>query len=369
MKKTVIISSAALAVIAGLGCDRLPSYTQWERRYAGPDGVYPFAIIRAPDSGYAAVSEIRDHWTGATGVWLLRLDEEGDTLWARGWTIGQGTTPDDILITRDGEYCVAGRTDNPRANTPFVAVVERLWGGLVGCDTWPELRGNGPCRVAPADSGALMMACETSEPSLFRTDIQLQRMTKHGYIYWSRHYTLDSMITGFRDLAVLSGGAYCLVGNDWAMGVSRTGDSLWFRDYRALGSVHFLSAEPTADSGLVLAGSVYTDSGAKIIAVKTSSTGELIWNRRVDVPPSAGWGTCAGEDGSNYVLGEIDGVNTLDDGDGIIVKLNPEGEIEWQRVFRGTEYGPFVSAVRADDGDLLVLGYGGDGLCMLKMAP
>jgi len=365
--KNALAVVVVLAVLSGLGCDRLPSYAQWERHFSGPDFVEPVAIIRAPDSGYAVIAEIRDRWTSATGVWLLRLDDEGDTLWTRGWAIGQSTVPDDVLIAQDGEYCVSGRTNNPCANTPFLALADEIWGMMVGCDTWPELTGDGPCHVSSADSGALMLACQTHSPNPFRANILLQRIAPYGYVYWSRFYTLDTTTAGFRDLTALPGGNYCLVGAEWAMGVSRTGDSLWFRDYRSLGSVDFHDACATSDGGLLLSGSVYTETGARMLCARTDSLGSLVWSYQVSDPPSGGRAGIQSSLGACYVVGSFG--RDMESG-GLVIKLNSQGQPEWQRELVEADDGWFVAIAEAPDRDLVVLGYSGnDGLCLVKMTP
>jgi len=359
VKKTVLVTLAVLVIIAGLSCDRLPSYAQWERRYAGPDFVEPVAIIRAPDSGYAVIAAIRDKWTRATGVWLLRLNDEGDTLWTRCYTIGLNTWPDAIESAPDGGFFISGRTDAK----PFLLYTRRD-GELMEHPTWPSYSGGLSCPIATGADGTVVMAGDADYHTVFA-----QRVESSGGQYWARTYSLDVDIPFLRTLARMSGGGYVLGGSDWGIGLSESGDSLWSRDYGSLGAVDFRDACATADSGCLLSGSIYTDSGARIICTKVNGAGEVAWSAQVSDPPAAGWSGFSGSDGSHYVVGDFDSETRYMDRDGIIVKFNSSGGVEWQRELTGADRGSLVSIAESPDGDLVVLGYGGDGLCLVKMTP
>jgi hypothetical protein len=350
----------AFCLVAGPSCDRLARNVEWERTYGGPDLVEPVAIVRSPDSGYVVLANIMDKWTRAEGVWLLRLDEDGDTLWTRAFIIGGQTEADDLVPSSDGGFVVSGRTDAPDGSTPFLATV-RAYGDVVTKYTWPELRGSGLCRIAGAAEGTVVMAGDHGWNTAF-----VQRATPTGYVVWATTCSLESKHPWVRDIARLASGAYFICGDDFGLGVSDTGEHLWSRDYSSLGSVEFRAVDTAVDGGLFLGGCVYTEKGSRIICARVTSTGELMWSRRVDDPPASGWSVCAGSGGSCYVVG---GTDETDSDDGILVKFDAEGNIEWQREFNGPGYGSMVSATQAPDGDIVTLGSANEKLQVLKVHP
>jgi len=357
--KNALAVAVVLAVVSGLSCDRLPSYAQWERRYAGPDFVEPVAVIRAPDSGYAVIAAIRDKWTRATGVWLLRLNDEGDTLWTRCYAIGLTTWPDAIEPGPDGGFFISGRTDAK----PFLLYARRD-GELMEHPTWPSYSGGLSCPIATGAGGTVVMAGDADYHTVFA-----QRVESSGGQYWSRTYSLDVDIPFLRTLARLSGGGYVLGGSDWGIGLSESGDSLWARGYDNLGTVDLRDACATSDGGLFLSGSIYTESGSRMFCAKTDSLGSVLWSYQVSDPLAGGAAGLESSLGAYYVVGGFDSKTRYMENDGLILKLNSQGQLEWQRELVEAESGQFVSIAEAPDGDLVVLGYGGDGLCLVKMTP
>ncbi len=359
--KSSLLVLVGLCLVAGPGCDRPARYVVWERTYAGPDLVSPVAIVRSPDSGYVVLANITDKWTRAEGVWLLRLDDEGDTLWTRSFIIGAQTEADDIIPALDGGFVVSGRTDAPDDGTPFLATI-RAYGDLVTKYTWPELDGTEHCCIAEAEEGTVVM---DGEGHGWNTAF-VQRAWPAGYVVWATTCSLTSQHPWLRDIVRAGSGGYFICGDDFGLGISETGEKLWSRDYSGLGSIEFRAADAASNGGFFLAGCVYTATGSRIICARIDSTGDLKWSQRVDDPPADGCSVCAGGDGGCYVVGRT---NETDSDDGIVVKFDSTGGIEWQREFNGPGYGSMVSATQAPDGGLFILAGANEELQVLRVQP
>jgi hypothetical protein len=357
----VLLGLAVFCLVAGPGCDRTGRYVEWERTYAGPDLVEPVAIVRSPDSGYVVLANITDRWTRAEGVWLLRLDDGGETLWTRSFIIGAETRADDIVAASDGWILVSGRTDLPDSgSTPFLAQITS-WGNVWHPCTFQNLRGIWPCLMAGAPDSSVVMAGGSGSKTAF-----VQRTTYTGYAYWDTNCSLPGEFPALADLRRTDNDSYFLCGRSFGIGLSESRGVLWVRDYSNLGSVEFRAADAASDGGFFLAGCVYTETGSRIICARIDSAGDLQWSRRVDDPPASGCSVCGGSDGTCYVVGRT---NETDSDDGIVVKFDATGGIEWQREFNGPGYGAMVSATRAPDGDIVVLGSANQELRLLKLEP
>jgi hypothetical protein len=79
----------------------------WTKSFA-PDGAstQARAMTRTHDSGYMVAGEIR--WQDSTRVWLVKLDENGDTLWTCVLGGPEDETAYDIEQTGDLGYVIAG---------------------------------------------------------------------------------------------------------------------------------------------------------------------------------------------------------------------------------------------------------------------
>jgi hypothetical protein len=114
----------------------------WARTYPGDEeaGVYPKTVEQTPDGGYVIVGMHSDD------VWLIKTDSEGDTLWTR--TIG-GAEIDWAEygeMTSDGGYVIIGRTESFGAGETDLWLIktdengDTLWTVTYGGASWD--RGN-----------------------------------------------------------------------------------------------------------------------------------------------------------------------------------------------------------------------------------
>ena len=88
---------------------------EWTKRYANSEGRM---IIRHPEGGYVLTGN--DRGPGGTKALIMRLDENGDSLWTKTITGAGGNS---IRLTADGGFIVAGFTlyTPERKNDAFVA--------------------------------------------------------------------------------------------------------------------------------------------------------------------------------------------------------------------------------------------------------
>jgi hypothetical protein len=86
--------------------------TIWTKIYGGIDTDIAYSIQQTPDSGYIIAGETNSFGTGSRDVYLLRTDANGNELWS---TIYGGDTTDigySVQPTSDGGYIIAGQTES-----------------------------------------------------------------------------------------------------------------------------------------------------------------------------------------------------------------------------------------------------------------
>ncbi|MEO0256565.1 MAG: hypothetical protein ABIM74_04655 [candidate division WOR-3 bacterium] len=147
------------------------------------------------------------------------------------------------------------------------------------------------------------------------------------------------------------------------------------RVYGGQGDDWVYSMVSCPDGGFVLAGYTrgFGSRGADVLVVKMGFTGE----------PE--WATAAGGPGSEYansVIRTIDGgfvvagyTRSFGSGgaDALIMKLGPDGELDWARVIGGAGNDCINSLLQMPDGDLLLAGYttsygsGGSDMLLLRL--
>jgi hypothetical protein len=265
----------------------VPSRAQitFERTY-GP-GAHGSSVEQTSDGGYIIAG-----WIGGEpgGVYLIKTDANGDTLWTRTctygalWSGGLSAKP-----TFDGGYVITGWFSPQFPGRHHVYLVktddngDSLWAYIYGDD--------------------------------YSNGLDVEQTSDSGYI-----------VTGWN-----SSGAHDFV---YLIKTDVNGDTMWTRTYP--GWMGF-SVKQTLDGGYIIAGVSWVSSGMyDICAIKTDSNGDTLWARTYG--PGFGTYVCQTFDGQ-YIIAGI----TLSGGDNIcLIKVDPNGDIIWTRTYCSTCYYDYI---------------------------
>lgn len=81
---------------------------QWTQVYGGPGYEEYRSICTSLDGAYVLCGVKSPSPMGFVDVWLMKVDENGDSLWARTWGEGQADQASDVKLCYDGGYILAG---------------------------------------------------------------------------------------------------------------------------------------------------------------------------------------------------------------------------------------------------------------------
>ncbi len=270
--------------------------TEWTRIYDYPlTHEAGYSITCLPDGGFAVCGRV--HGTGhhyAGQLWLLRTDENGDTLWTREW----GITADwgETVLFENNELCLLarGRTDSLPTSGPHLLFYD-LDGNYIGGTDYPELNYQYPADMCSASDG--------------------------GYTF----------VTG----------ANCVI---WH--TDRYGEPLWWHDIHATpGDRHEgFCVRRTMDGGYVFSGwygyfeGPWDDGGSESNALATKkgwlvrldAYGNELWNLKNNTGHDNFFYSCVQLPAGGYVA-----VGTWGGGAGYLVRYAPETGIEGGEVIQG----------------------------------
>lgn len=184
-----------------------------------------------------------------------------------------------------------------------------------------------------------------------------------GYFLTGRTASNDGQVTGYHS------GSYTTE-DIWVVRLSPTGALVWERCLGQPDTDYGFDGVQTADGGFAITGCVWADGGD--VSGHHGSTD--IWVAKLDATGSLAWQKCIGgtwgeygysirqtSDGG-YIIG---GVTTSIDGDisgnhggydGVIVKLNATGGIEWLRCLGGNKADDFNAVRQTSDGGYIAIG-------------
>ncbi len=184
-------------------------YVEWERIYGRPQYYERGeAVINTADGGYAVVG------IQGSGIWLLRLNQNGDTLWTRGFGSGVSSAVS-LLQTPDSGLVFAGYVARGLYSDGYIvrtrANGDTLWTRRIGTYELGEEFGS----VAPTtDGGFLCGGWHYPHPN--DINIWLVRFNSAGDTLWTASYGTDSGYDYCYSAQEVSSGGYVLCGRtDW----------------------------------------------------------------------------------------------------------------------------------------------------------
>ncbi|MDP8239549.1 MAG: T9SS type A sorting domain-containing protein [Candidatus Hatepunaea meridiana] len=285
----------------------------WHRIFSGRWCDRCLEVIQTPDNGYALAGE-RGYGVSPnikTDFYLVRTNENGDSLWSRHYGGNDGENCSAILQTEDGDFLLAGKTESYGADFS---------------DGW-----------------------------IVKTDSE-------GDVVWSRTYGRDSEF--FSSIIPITDNRYALIGmggawNYYFVIIDEDGEELFADEYGGRGAEFGRSLVQTPDEGFLLAGSStsFGEGGYDMYLIKIDEEGEIEWTQ-----------TYGGEanDYCQSIIRTIDGGYALAGGtrsygagevDFYLVKIDEDGEEQWSSTY-GRRYDDLCfSMLQLENGDFVLAGY------------
>ncbi len=323
----------------------------WQKKYGGTNTETGRTLVATSDGGFiigghtfSSDVDVVDN-NGSCDYWIIKTDDEGVMEWQT--TLG-GMQQDygfTIITTTDGGYAVMGTTSSIDGD------ITSQHGGASTSDYW------------------------------------LIKLTTAGEIDWQRCYGGTSFDNGYALIQTTNGGyAICggggssdgdmtgqVGGSDyWLLKLSSIGDIEWQKAFGGVGGDTAHSLVQADDGGYVMAGkSGSWDSGVvtgnhgsdDFWIVKADADGELVWQKSLggtqqDIAQSI----CKTSDGGYAIAGST-GSNDGDvaDFEGTydywVIKLNDDGELQWQNSLGGWNDDKAYSIAPTLDGGFVVTGF------------
>jgi hypothetical protein len=125
--------------------------TLWTRTFGGTSIEYGWSVQQTADGGFIVTGETRSMGAGASDVYLVRTDGDGDTLWTRVFGGSDYDGGCSVQQTADSGYIVTGGTRS------FGAGGDNVY--LIKTDSLGNVAVAEP-KASPARAPALLLSCE-----------------------------------------------------------------------------------------------------------------------------------------------------------------------------------------------------------------
>jgi len=294
--------------------------SEWAKAYGGSNRDWASSIQQTSDGGYIVAGVFSTDGGTHDYTWVLKFDANGNVVWQK--TYGDTSVwniANSIQQTTDGGYIVAGQ------NMSFSA---GSW------DVWVlKLDGNGNVQWQKTYGGT-----NEDEDRAF----SIQQTTDGGYIVAG--YT-QSFATGDEDA--------------WILKLDSSGNVQWQKTYGATGGDDAYSIQQTSDGGYIVAGvtdSFGAGSGDTWI-LKLDSSGNVQWQKTYGATDADGAYSIQQTTDGGYIVVSMTRSFIVDGQVPWLLKLDSNGNIQWQKTYGGTsvEFSAY-SILQTSDGGYIVAG-------------
>jgi hypothetical protein len=305
----------------------------WSKSYGGTEDDIAFSLEQTSDGGYIITGYTESFGAGGKDVLLVKTDGEGNMLWNRTYGGPNSDYGESVQQTEDGGYIVAGYTG------------------------WLE--------ELPYDKDDPFYMIPANRPHEFHFDAYVVKTDGDGNLLWNRTYSSEGDDYG-RSVEQTSDGGYVIAGYTRAFGISggdsdsydvwlfktdENGDVEWSRTYGGAQNDRGQSVLQTSDGGYVIGG--YTND---FLLIKTDLNGYMTWNKTYDIGrEDTAFSFIQTSDGGYLLAGTTRSFPERIH-DAWVVKTGPDGDMEWNRTYGGSERDSFSAVQQTADGGYIMAG-------------
>lgn len=324
-------------------------------------------IINTFDNGFAVAGLTRNIGAGNSDVYVIKFNEVGEIEWS--FTAG-GSNNDiaqSIVQTQDSGYLIGAESRSFFSSGTDIYIIRLTKTGTV---VWEKIitgfaAGSQSIDflnsvVELADNG-FMVSATTTNVDAGIGGIQIFRLNSDGAIMWNKVYTNFA-----RRMIKTSDGGFALTGSSsgkvYALKLDSNGNFQWNTAVGGVPQDVSNSIVQTSDGGFVMAGETisYGSASGNMYIVKLDSLGNLSWTRHVGRTSgrSAATEIIQTYDGGYAVAGHSNSFGNQGRYNVYLVKLNADGEFEWNRSVGTNEQNEFGnSIIQTPDSGFIIGGY------------
>ncbi|MGG5210711.1 T9SS type A sorting domain-containing protein [Chryseobacterium sp. MIQD13] len=390
-----------VAVYPFLSAQTAPA-VEWQKSLGGNYTERVPDIHQTSDGGYVMAgssNSINGDVTGNHGnsdYWIVKLGSNGNIQWQK--SLG-GTAFDEahsVRQTTDGGYIIAGTTESSNGDVTGYHGNGDYWVvklNALGILEWQKALGGSNSDIArsvrqTSDGGYIVAGTSTStngDISLNHgaSDYWIIKLTPTGSIQWEKSFggyggddanSIEQTIDGGYIVAGTSTSTNGdVTGNHgstdyWVVKLNSAGDLQWQKSLGGSDTDFGYSITQTPDSGYVVAGTSFSDDGDvtgnhgnfDYWIVKLDTTGNLQWQKSYgEIYYDYAFDIKNTSDGGYIVSGysESTPIKGYGSNDYWMIKLLPNGNMEWDKKLGGPTDDYAMAAQQTSDGGYVISGF------------
>ncbi len=361
----------------------------WAATYGDDGSDRAISVQQTGDGGYIVAGETFSFGTGDGDVWILKLKPGGIVEWQKTYGGVARDWAQSVQQTGDGGYIVAGETESFGTGSGDFWVLKLSPDGTV---EWEKAYGgvdyDRAYSIKQTGDGGYIVAGETTSYGAGHYDSLVLKLGPDGTVQWQKTYGgVAFECANF--IQQTSDGGYIVAGETmsfgagiddfWVLKLSADGTVEWEKTYGGDSFDEANSIEQTGDGGYIVAGETMSFGAGKgdVWILKLSADGTVEWEKTY----GGVYGDRAYSIQQTGDVGYIVACWTASFGAGIddfwVLKLGPDGDVDWQKTYGGVHYEWAYSIQQTGDGGYIMageavsfgLGVAAQEACILKLSP
>jgi len=309
-KRYISFAALWMIIVFGLG-NMCLGQSYWKKLFSTDGTGCVFALQPTLDGNFLAAGYTASSGAGFFDGWLIKVKQNGDTLWTKTYGGGSDDCFTAIQPTLDGNFLIAGSTNLKGWLIKIKPNGDTLW-----TKTYTEGTDDYFTAIQPTADGNFLIAGKTepNEPGNF---------------------------------------------DGWLIKVKSNGDTLWTKTDRGAKDDYFEAIRPTPEGNFLIAGSTdsYGGEGTHGWLLKIQSNGDTLWMKTYD---GSGWDSFfaiqSASDGNFLIAGSNIKYNATRGEDGLLIKIKPNGDTIWTKTYGGVGFDDFAAIQPTPEGNFLIAG-------------
>ena len=347
-----------------------PEMLTWEKTYGGSLNDYAESIIQTTDGGYAVAGYTESYGAGDFDFWIIKLDCRGNKLWDQTFGGSDFDRATSLIQTTDGGYAVVGYTESKGAGNSDAWVIKLdNKGKLIWDKTFGGSNSEMLFSIIQIPDGGFVVAGGATSKGAGKEDVWIIKLNQLGDIMWDKNFGGNNDDRAY-SLIQTSDSGYAIGGytyskgageNDyWIIKLDENGNILWDRTFGGKRYDVMTSLIQTDDDYYVLNGFFTNQKKSKDLwVVKLDNKGNNIWDKtfsskKVFITDPA---SIINTSDNTYTLTGSSWPEDSKKVDVLLMKLNKQGEIIWDKTFDGEDFKHAFDLIQTNDGGYAIAGY------------
>ncbi|MCD6131828.1 MAG: hypothetical protein J7J61_06990 [Candidatus Hydrothermae bacterium] len=232
--------------------------------------------------------------------------------------------------------------------------------------------------VAVADNGDIVVAGSTNSFGAGNSDVWVLKLGAFGSVVWQKAYGGSGNDIA-RGVATTSSGDIIIAGKTesfgdwiadaWVLRLDADGNIKWQKAYGGAGAGDEANAVVESGGDIIVAGHTYSfgAGSSDVLVVKLDENGDILWQKAYGGSGAEdAYGVAVADNGDIIVVGETESFGS-GSYDILVLRLDGSGNIIWQKAFGGAGADFAHDVAVADNGDIVVVGQTSGSLLVLRL--